>query len=336
MKIIKGILVALVVIALIITVVGFLSPQQMRVERSLMINAPSEIIHEQINNLKNWTKWSPWYKMDTAMKMEYNGTDAGAGASYKWNSTEVGTGDMTITSSTPDSISTALNMEYGPAIIKFLLAKSEDGTKITWIMEKDNGMNPWSRFFGLFMDGMVGKDFEKGLAGIKEVAEAIPTGPKLYRGYEIAEKDSPEMIYIGIKDSIGWDKIGEFYSKNLPVIFEAVGKQKLELISAPSGIFFSWDTVHQSAIMAAAIAVKGDANTKVKGYETYIIPAGKMLHIAYFGAYEKTAEAHYGMDEYILEKGLTQNIPIIEEYVTDPMVEKDTAKWLTNIYYPLK
>jgi len=336
MKIIKRILVALVVIVLIITVVGFLSPQQMRVERSLMINAPSEIIHEQINNLKNWTKWSPWYKMDTAMKMEYSGPEAGAGASYKWNSTEVGTGDMTITSSTLDSILTALNMEYGPALIKFLFAKSDSGTKVSWIMESDNGMNPLARFMSLFMGDMVGKDFEKGLAGIKEVAEAIPVGPKTYKGYEIAEKDFPKMIYIGIKDSIGWDKIGEFYGKNLPAIFEAIGKQKLEPTAAPSGLYFKWDETNKSCIMAAAIAVKGDANTKVKGYETYVIPSGKMLHIAYYGAYEKTAEAHYGMDEYILEKGLTQSTPIIEEYFTDPGVEKDTAKWLTNIYYPVK
>ena len=201
MKIIKGILIALVVLAAIVSIVGFLSPRQMHVERSLTINAPAEIIHEQINNLKNWTKWSPWYQMDTAVKIEYNGTDAGAGAGYKWesNNDKVGKGEMTITSSTPDSISTALNMEYGPAMVKFLFAKSDNGTKVTWIMEGDNGMNPLARFMCLFMDGMLGKDFEKGLANIKEVAETIPVGPKTYRGYEVMEEDAHEMIYIGKK-----------------------------------------------------------------------------------------------------------------------------------------
>jgi len=339
MKIVKGILITLVVLAGIICIVGFLSPAHVHVERSLTINAPAEIIHGQINNLKNWNNWSPWYKMDTAMKIEYNGTDAGAGAGYKWesNNDNVGKGDMTITSSTPDSISTAMNfMENGTATGKFVFAKSDSGTTVTWSMESDMGMNPIGRIFGLFMDGMLGPDFEKGLASIKEFTEAIPTGPKLYRGYEIMEKDSPEMVYIGKKDSVGWEKIGEFYGKNLPAIFEAVGKEKLECVAAPSGIFFSWDTVHQSAVMAAAIAVKGDANTKVKGYETFVIPAGKMLHISYFGAYEKTANAHYGMDDYIKEKSLIQNFPVIEEYVTDPTVEKDTAKWLTNIYYRVR
>ena len=41
------------------------------------------------------------------------------------------------------------------------------------------------------------------------------------------------------------------------------------------------------------------------------------------------------MDAYIKEKGLAQSY-VLEEYVTDQMTEKDTAKWLTNIYYLVK
>jgi effector-binding domain-containing protein len=44
---------------------------------------------------------------------------------------------------------------------------------------------------------------------------------------------------------------------------------------------------------------------------------------------------HMGMDEYMKEKSLTQTL-VLEEYVTDPMTEKDTAKWQTNIYYLVK
>ena len=88
--------------------------------------------------------------------------------------------------------------------------------------------------------------------------------------------------------------------------------------------------------MAAAIPVKGDAKTKVKGYETMVVPAGKNLHIAYWGGYHGTGTAHMAIDDYMKEKNLLQETPIIEEYVTDPGVEKDSTKWLTNIYYPVK
>jgi effector-binding domain-containing protein len=63
-----------------------------------------------------------------------------------------------------------------------------------------------------------------------------------------------------------------------------------------------------------------------------------MLKIAYYGAYDGSMNmpAHEAIDAYIKEKGLTHYGNVIEEYVTDPMAEKDTTKWLTNIYYMVK
>ena len=144
------------------------------------------------------------------------------------------------------------------------------------------------------------------------------------------------MVYIGKKDSVGWDKISEFYIKTLPTLGEAITKAKVEMTGAPSGLFFVWDTVNKTTVMAAVIAVKGNAKTKVKGLETFVIPAGKMLHIAYYGGYNGTGAAHMAMQEYIDEKGLIKRLPIVEEYITDPGKEPDSTKWLTNVYYPVK
>jgi hypothetical protein len=38
----------------------------------------------------------------------------------------------------------------------------------------DLGANPLARYFGLWMDGMVGPDFEEGLGRLKALAEAQP------------------------------------------------------------------------------------------------------------------------------------------------------------------
>ena len=337
MKIIKRILITLIILAAIVATVGFLSPRHIHVERSLIMKAPSEIIFSQINILKNWKKWEPWYQMDTAMKMEYNQIPAGAGAGNKWSSTnsKVGSGDMTITSSTPDSISTAMNfMEHGVATGKFVFVKKDSMIKVTWIMESDLGMNPIGRIFGLFMDKMMGADFEKGLANLKHIAESIPVKPK--SKYDVKEEDAPEKVYIVKRDSLGWAEISAFYQKNLPAMFEAMTKAKLEMAGAPSGLFFKWDTINKSTIMAAAIPVKGNAKTKVKGYETLILPVGKNLHIEYHGGYYEIGSAHNSMHDYINEKGFIQGSPIIEEYVSDPSKEADSSKWITNVFYPVK
>ena len=337
MKIIKGLLVAIVLILVAVIVTGLLSPSQVKVERSIKINAPFAIIHSEINNLKQWNNWSPWYKMDTAMKIQYNEIEEGAGAGYTWMSDHknVGNGDMTITSSSKDSISLAMNfMKNGTGFATFIFRGSDSGTLVKWVMRMDMGDNPIKRAFGLFMDKMLGPDFEKGLADLKSYCESIPAEPE--KKYSVLEEEIPERVFIMKKDSIYMDSMPSFYSKYLPEIFEAVTKAKLEITGAPTGLYFVWDQSTKSTVMAAAVPVKGNSSTKVKGYDTYVVPAGKNLHIAYMGGYGGLAGAHMEMDAYMKEKNLLQGIPVIEEYVTDPGKEPDSTKWMTNIYYPVK
>jgi effector-binding domain-containing protein len=42
------------------------------------------------------------------------------------------------------------------------------------------------------------------------------------------------------------------------------------------------------------------------------------------------------MHEYMQENNLVSDGPVIEVYVTDPVSEPDTSKWLTQIIYPVK
>ena len=51
------------------------------------------------------------------------------------------------------------------------LAPAGAGTQVTWTMNGDMGSNPLYRWMALFMDKMVGPDFEAGLANLKALAE---------------------------------------------------------------------------------------------------------------------------------------------------------------------
>ncbi len=55
--------------------------------------------------------------------------------------------------------------------------------------------------------------------------------------------------------------------------------------------------------------------------------------IDYPGAYEGLKYAHQSLNKYFQTNGLRLKPPVIEEYITDPMAEPDTTKWLTKIYY---
>ena len=89
----------------------------------------------------------------------------------------------------------------------------------------------------------------------------------------------------------------------------------------------------QTTECAAVISV---ADGELKHWEKFNVPAADIaLHVAYYGSYDKITKAHSAINEYMKEKGLAHSVAI-EEYISDPMTEKDTTKWLTNIYYVLK
>src|SRR5688572_21946770 len=70
-----------------------------QVTRSGKIAAPPAVVFAQVNDFDKWEAWSPWAKIDPAMKKTIEGP-AGVGASYHWvGNSDVGEGRMTITES---------------------------------------------------------------------------------------------------------------------------------------------------------------------------------------------------------------------------------------------
>jgi len=158
-------------------------PDAYHVERSASIEAPAATVFAQIDDLSVWKEWSPWEKKDPAMKRTLSATPSGVGATYAWEGNkEVGKGKMTITDSRPGE-KVGEKLEFiepfqSQADITFTLApENATTTKVTWAM--DGKHNFISKAFSVVkpMDGMIGKDFEEGLANLKKVAEAKKPPP---------------------------------------------------------------------------------------------------------------------------------------------------------------
>ena len=175
-KILPGIVIVVVVLVAVCAVVVVLQPAHYQVERSTAINAPASVVFAQVNDFHKWQAWSPWAKMDPAMKQSYEGSPAGVGAIYTWaGNSEVGEGRMTITDSHP-SEHIRIKLEFlkpwaATNATDFTFRPQGNQTAVTWTLSGDN--NFMRKAFGLFMnmDKMIGNDFEKGLAQLKSVAE---------------------------------------------------------------------------------------------------------------------------------------------------------------------
>ncbi len=175
MKWFKRILIGLAALALLLAAVGLALPSQFRIERSLAIAAPADSVYPLIAAPAQWQRWSVWNQRDPEMKIEYGGPAAGAGARWSWQSETEGSGKMEFTDAVPGQLLTyRLSFpEFDMESTGHLRIEPQGrGVRVTWSNEGDMGMNPVNRWFGFFMDRMVGPDFEAGLANLKRLAEA--------------------------------------------------------------------------------------------------------------------------------------------------------------------
>jgi uncharacterized membrane protein len=145
----------------------FISPEY-KLARSVEINVPAHIVYEQVTDLHQWENWAVWWKNDTSMITNYSGAERGLGAKMIWTSDVVRDGDLEIIECSSQAIKTKLAWGNG----SWHFEETENGTNVTWSM---NGKMPFlMRFMTMFIEDMVGPDFEKGLTGLKELCESIP------------------------------------------------------------------------------------------------------------------------------------------------------------------
>jgi uncharacterized protein YndB with AHSA1/START domain len=174
------ILIALAATVLVFVVVVAVQPSEFHIVRSATISAPAAAVFAQVNDLHNWEAWSPWAKIDPAMKQTYAGAPAGVGAMYTWaGNHEVGEGRMTVTESRPNEfIKIALEFLKPFAATntaEFTFKSEGDRTAVTWSMIGQNNFVGKAICLFMDMDKMVGGQFEKGLAQMKSVVEARPS-----------------------------------------------------------------------------------------------------------------------------------------------------------------
>jgi Polyketide cyclase / dehydrase and lipid transport len=151
-------------------------PNTFRVERHLRIRASPATLYPLINDFHNWAVWSPYEKLDPAMKRTYSGAASDKGAVYAWDGNrKSGAGRMEIIDTVvPSKITIKLDFTRpfeGHNQTLFSLDRNGEETNVTWVME--GPASYMNKLIGLFvnMDKLIGSDFETGLKNMKAVAE---------------------------------------------------------------------------------------------------------------------------------------------------------------------
>jgi effector-binding domain-containing protein len=330
MKALKIIGIIILVIVALFFVIAIFLPSSAKMEESIVINKPASLVFKQVNNYKNWEPWSPFQAADPGMINTYEGPEQGLGATMRWTSSKNGDGYMTTTESIPyKKVVATLDFGMPGTTNIFLLEEQQSATKVTWGVEIEKLPYPAGRYIGLMISGSMKDVFIDGLEKLKEVTEAMPDPPAL----KIV--DMPAKAVISVIDSCNWSDIGTKMGEMFGELMAAQEKAKVAQTGAPISMYHKWDEVKQFAVFENCIPVSGEVTPKGR-VQYKVLPAGRAVLGTHFGAYDKTMYMYVAMDEYVKDFGLEEIGGPIEEYVTDPMMEPDTAKWQTNIYFPVK
>ena len=172
----KKILIALAVIVAGVLGLATTKPDSFSVQRSISIKAAPDKIYPLVSDFHRWADWSPWEALDPAMQRSHSGAPSGPGAVYSWDGNQaVGAGRMEVMAAQPPAKVT-IKLDYirpfeGHNSTHFSVVPQGDASLVTWVM---TGPTPFvSKLMQVFvsMDKLIGKDFEAGLAKLKQVAE---------------------------------------------------------------------------------------------------------------------------------------------------------------------
>ncbi len=332
----KKLLYGIIILLVVYLALCFAGPNKTYVIAKKNIQATPAAIFSQIVELRNMKNWSKWILEDSLIELTYPSQTAGIGGSYSWKSKKSGEGSMTI-----KSLETNKMIAYELAIkdwntvsdVKMDLTPANNSVDVTWTLEAQKETPFYFRGMMLLMNmnGMIKKDFEKGLDNLSQYLKTNPTLVSL-NGFTIQESNFKTTDYLTKRATVKMQDIPTFFGNHLPEIGKAAGSS---IVGFPCGIFWKWDEASMTTDMAAAMPVSSK-NISNETYSVINLPNSKEYVLNYYGAYDKMKLAYESMDSVIKMNGYANPETVIEEYITDPMVEKDTSKWLTKIHFLVK
>ncbi len=156
----------------------------------------------------------------------------------------------------------------------------------------------------------------------------------LPEGWEKTQNET--LTYLAIKDSVTgneWANFSEKLGNNYGQLVGYMMENGIEQAGMPLTQWLTFDEEGTSVYTAGIPVAEG--TEAGEGVEVITIPAGAAYKYVHMGAYAETEAAHMAINDYMYSSG---NLPTggpWEIYVTDPGMEPDTSKWVTEIWYPI-
>jgi len=126
--------------------------------------------------------------------------------------------------------------------------------------------------------------------------------------------------------------IAPAFERAIGSVVSCVGSSGAKMTSMPYGVYLEWGAT--DCELAAGFKVTGNVELE-GGVEWLTLAGGTHAFASHFGPYDQLKETHGAIMEWCRVNGKTMTGPCWETYPVDPGAEPDSAKWQTDVFYPV-
>lgn len=151
---------------------------------------------------------------------------------------------------------------------------------------------------------------------------------------EVKKITWPEKTFIIKRATVAFDKLQAFFADCYGEMYGTIQRMGIEVNDPPCAIYYSINEATMETDLAAAVPVPTN-RPAITEFEDVTIPKSDAIMSTHYGSYDSMGTSYEIMEKYLVDHKLKRDL-IVEEYFSDPEIEKDPAKWKTNIYFILK
>lgn len=309
-----------------------------------IIDAPAEVVFEQVNDFRNWEEWGSWMN-DSSAKINYPEKTSGVDASYSWTSDDSGDGAMQTLRSEPDSLlvqkivfNGSLDDEGSTVTWRFEPQESGTKTKVSWNME--GSLSLFEKMYFATQDETLEESVSAMYAeSLKNLDSVIIKKMNVYSIEVDGITQYSGGFYLHNTIAAKQTEIGDKTTPMIQLIYNFMETNNIPSHGPPFVLYRDWDELNQTAIFSVGIptsdrVILPDGSPVASGY----IPTTTAIKTTLNGRHTYLSKAWEETEGYIQNNGFVKseaNNPF-EVYVRSLPQEKNPANWVTEIYIPVE
>lgn len=308
------------------------------------INAPAQVIFDNVKDFKSWENWGPWMDMDENLEITYAEKTEGEGASYSWQSEVMGDGSMETVKVIPGkeidqkiTFNSPMGDSQSDVYWRFETAEDGSGTDVTWGMKGEQSF--MEKVFMAFASGDMETNIKEMYGqGLTKLDSTVQSAMKQYAINVDGITDHGGGFYMYVTTASKRSEIGAKMGPMYGQIKGFMEQNNIPAAGMPFAIYNEIDEATGTLIFSACIPVKDriitpEGSPVVCGFMNKVTALKTTLKGNYINIPESYEVAKTYMTENKIEAD--PNGKMFEIYANDPGAVPNPADWITEVYIPV-